>query len=37
MALDNFWLHEGVVIAYAVVVTAAAMLVFRSKMKADLQ
>lgn len=37
MALDNFWLHEGVVIAYAVVVTAVAMLVFRSQMKADLQ
>lgn len=36
MEFEDFWLHFGITALYAAVVTAAAALVFKGKMKADL-
>lgn len=36
LQLDDIWLHIGVTSAYAAVITIVSIIVFRSKMKADL-
>ena len=37
LSFDGFWLHFAITVGYAIIVTAAAAIVFRNKMKADLQ